>query len=51
MPPQKLTEYKRKLGDRYDDFVAAYTERLTHELGDARPHFFPFKRLLLWAAF
>src|SRR5438874_2500431 len=46
-----LTEYKRKLGDRYDDFVAAYTERLTRELGDARPYFFPFKRLLLWATF
>ena len=45
-----LTEYKRKLGDRYDDFVAAYTERLTRALGEARPYFFPFKRLLMWAA-
>ena len=46
-----LTEYKRKLGARYDDFVAAYTERLVCELGDARPFFFPFKRLLMWASF
>jgi len=46
-----LTEYQRKLGDRYDAFVAEYTERLVRALGDERPHFFPFKRLLLWATF
>jgi len=45
-----LTEYQRKLGDRYEAFVAEYTERLVRALGDERPHFFPFKRLLLWAA-
>jgi trans-aconitate 2-methyltransferase len=42
-----LTEYQRKLGDRYDAFVTEYTERL----GDERPYFFTFKRLLLWASF
>jgi trans-aconitate 2-methyltransferase len=46
-----LTEYQRKLGDRYGDFAAEYTERLTGALGDARPYFFPFKRVLLWASF
>jgi trans-aconitate 2-methyltransferase len=46
-----LTEYKRKLGDRYDEFAAAYTERLTTALGEARPYFFPFKRLLMWGTF
>ena len=46
-----LTEYQRKLGDRYDAFVAEYTNRLVRELGDARPYFFPFKRLLMWASF
>jgi trans-aconitate 2-methyltransferase len=46
-----LTEYQRKLGDRFDDFVARYTERLVEKLGDDRPYFFPFKRILLWATF
>jgi trans-aconitate 2-methyltransferase len=42
-----LTEYERKLGDRFGDFVARYTERL----GDERPYYFTFKRLLMWATF
>jgi trans-aconitate 2-methyltransferase len=46
-----LTDYQRRLGDRYDDFLARYTERLTATLGDRRPCFFPFKRILLWATF
>ena len=46
-----LTEYQRKLGDRYAEFVADYAERLTRALGDARPYFFPFKRILMWASF
>ena len=46
-----LTEYERKLGDRFEEFAAEYTERLARELGDERPYFFPFKRLLLWASF
>ena len=46
-----LTEYQRKLGDRYEQFVVEYTERLTRELGDERPYFFPFKRLLIWTGF
>ena len=46
-----LTEYQRKLGGRYEAFIVAYSERLVAALGDARPCFFPFKRLLVWASF
>jgi trans-aconitate 2-methyltransferase len=44
-----LTEYQRRLGDRYPEFLDAYTERLLPLLGDARPYFFPFKRIHIWA--
>lgn len=29
-------------------FLAAYTERLLHTLGDGAPYFYPFRRLLFW---
>ena len=45
-----LTEYQRKLGERWPEFLETYTERMLRELGDARPYFFPFKRLHLWAS-
>ena len=51
MKGSTLTEYQRRLGDRYDEFLARYSERLTSALGDRRPCFFPFKRVLLWATF
>lgn len=34
--------------DVYDRLVATYRERLLAELGDRRPYFYPFKRILLW---
>ncbi len=44
-----LTEYARHLpGDLYDRFVAEYRTRLLAGLDDARPFFFPFKRILCW---
>ena len=33
----------------HDHYLAAYTRRLVATLGDARPYFYPFKRILLWA--
>lgn len=33
----------------HDQFVAEYTRRLVVALGDARPYFYPFKRILVWA--
>ncbi len=47
-----LTDYRRRLDAAgYDAFVARYRERLLPRLDDARPFFYPFRRLLLWATF
>ena len=44
-----LTEYARHLPDElFGPFVEAYRARLLPQLDDARPFFFPFKRLLCW---
>ena len=44
-----LTEYKRQLpGDLYERFVEEYRGRLLARLEDARPFFYPFKRILCW---
>jgi trans-aconitate 2-methyltransferase len=44
-----LTDYRRHLpGDVYDRFVDAYRDRLLPRLEDARPFFYPFKRILCW---
>jgi trans-aconitate 2-methyltransferase len=44
-----LTEYARHLpADLYDRFVAEYQARLLPRLENARPFFFPFKRILCW---
>ena len=45
-----LTRFRARLDDTtYDRFVAAYRARLLAELGDRRPYFYPFKRILIWA--
>jgi trans-aconitate 2-methyltransferase len=44
-----LTEYERHLpGDLYGAFVDAYRARMLQHLGNARPFFFPFRRILCW---
>jgi trans-aconitate 2-methyltransferase len=44
-----LTEYKRQLPDEvYDRFVDEYRVRLLARLEDAKPFFYPFKRILCW---
>ena len=44
-----LTEYKRHLpSEVYDRFVAEYRQRLLARLDDAKPYFYPFKRILCW---
>ncbi|HEV7427593.1 MAG TPA: methyltransferase domain-containing protein [Thermoanaerobaculia bacterium] len=46
-----LTPYREALSsDRYEEFLAEYTRRLVAALGDARPYFYTFKRLLIWAS-
>ena len=45
-----LTIYRERLGEElYANFVEQFRERLETELGDQRPLFYPFKRVLLWA--
>ena len=47
-----LTPYREALlPERYDEFLAAYTTRVVEELGDSRPYFYTFKRVLMWATF
>jgi len=44
-----LTRFKAVLDpEGYEDFVAEYRHRLEVVLGDRRPFFYPFKRILLW---
>jgi trans-aconitate 2-methyltransferase len=44
-----LTLYREALSpERYDEFLAEYTSRVVSALGDARPFFYTFKRVLLW---
>ena len=45
-----LTRFEKVL-DRpaFDAFVAEYEAELLGELGDHEPHFFPFRRILMWA--
>jgi trans-aconitate 2-methyltransferase len=45
-----LTDYRKRLGDLYPGFLARYRERLMEELPDERPFFYPYRRLLMWAA-
>jgi trans-aconitate 2-methyltransferase len=45
-----LTRFKNVLSpEQYDQFVDRYRERLVDHLGDRRPYFYPFKRVLVWA--
>src|SRR4029450_6705259 len=45
-----LNDYERRLTpEAFADYLRRYRERLLPRLDDARPFFFPFKRILLWA--
>ena len=45
-----LTPYREALpSERYEEFLAEYTDRLVAALGDSRPYFYTFKRVLMWA--
>jgi trans-aconitate 2-methyltransferase len=46
-----LTRFKALLPDDvYADFLDAYRRALLAELGDRRPYFYAFKRILFWAS-
>lgn len=43
-----LTHYQARLpAERFDEFLDAYRARLQEEIGDVRPYFYTYKRLLL----
>jgi trans-aconitate 2-methyltransferase len=45
-----LTGYRAQLdADAYDRFEAEYRRRLVARLGERRPYFYAFKRILAWA--
>jgi trans-aconitate 2-methyltransferase len=45
-----LTDYERRLPPEvWPEFLERYRERLLPQLGDTRPFFYPFKRILFWA--
>ena len=44
-----LTEYQRHLSaEMFEQFVDEYRRRLLARLDEARPFFYPFKRILCW---
>jgi trans-aconitate 2-methyltransferase len=45
-----LTHYEAMLPpERFAEFVDVYRERLAEALGESRPYFYTYKRVLLWA--
>ena len=45
-----LTRFEKRLDhDAFESFVADYETELLKVLGDHEPHFFPFRRILMWA--
>lgn len=47
-----LTRFQRVMeASDFERFVARYREVLLAELGDRRPYFYAFKRILMWARF
>lgn len=47
-----LTHYQSLLGaERYSEFLAAYENRLLAVLGEQRPYFYTYKRVLFWGSF
>lgn len=44
-----LTHYQSQLSpERFEEFLAAYRARLRAVIGEARPFFYTYKRILLW---
>ncbi|MEA3185317.1 MAG: trans-aconitate 2-methyltransferase [Ilumatobacteraceae bacterium] len=45
-----LTRFERRLEPAaFEQFVAEYEKELLRVLGEHEPHFFPFRRILMWA--
>ena len=47
-----LTHYESLLApDAFDDFLAAYRQRLKDAIGSDSPYFYTYKRVLIWGSF
>jgi trans-aconitate 2-methyltransferase len=46
-----LTDYERRLRDRYPRFLEQYSMRLLEKIGDHTPYFYTYKRILMWGTF
>lgn len=47
-----LTHYQSLLSaERFEEFLGSYRSRLRRALGDERPYFYTYKRVLLWGSF
>lgn len=46
-----LTDYERRLGDRYAKFLEQYSSRLLAKIGDHTPYLYTYKRVLMWGTF
>ncbi len=47
-----LTHYESLLpADRFAEFLSEYKKHLLAELGEERPYFYTYKRVLMWASF
>jgi trans-aconitate 2-methyltransferase len=47
-----LTHYESSMPpQRFEQFLAAYREQILTELGDERPYFYTYKRVLIWGSF
>ena len=46
-----LTHYQSLLGDRFDAFLKQYRQRLLAAIGETRPYFYTYKRVLFWGTF
>jgi trans-aconitate 2-methyltransferase len=47
-----LTEYERQLSpEKWEEFLSRYTKRLIGTIGDTRPYFYTYRRVLVWGAF
>jgi trans-aconitate 2-methyltransferase len=45
-----LTDYEKRMpAELWPRFLARYRERLLPQLDDAKPYFYPFKRIFFWA--
>jgi trans-aconitate 2-methyltransferase len=46
-----LTDYESRMSaEEFARFIEVYTERLLRVLGDERPYFYTYKRVLMWSA-